>query len=49
MIENMKRHPRKLPELLAAPAAAAFAVPIACEGFISRRSVSRSVPALATV
>src|SRR6202166_2618878 len=49
MIENMKHHPRQRPESLATPAATAFAVPLECEGFISLRSDSRSLPALATV
>src|SRR5713226_7020400 len=49
MIENMKHHPRQPPDSLPAPAATAFAVPLECEGVISRSSDSKSLPAVATV
>src|SRR5208283_4199158 len=49
MIENMEPHPRKGPDSPTALAAAAFAVRLDGEGFISRSSDSRSRPAVATV
>src|ERR1035438_7519668 len=53
IIENMEHHPRKFRDSLLAPAAAVFVVlfevRLEGEGFISRRSDSRSLPALATV
>src|SRR5450755_757317 len=52
IIENMERHPRRFPDSLLALAAAfvvLFEVRLEGEGFISRRSDSRSLPAVATV
>src|ERR1039457_4565800 len=48
MIENIEHHPRQRPESLAVQlTAAAFAIPLECEGLISRRSDSTSAPAVA--
>jgi hypothetical protein len=45
----MEHHPRKRPQTLATPTATALAIPFECEGFISRKSDSKSLPAVATV
>src|SRR5208282_5913559 len=48
MIENMRHHPRELPESPAPVAAAVLAARLDCEGFISRSIDSTSPPTAAT-